>query len=106
VITSDYAWITTAAQMGMGFTLPFALVFVALPLEAFVHSSRTVLGMLGIGTLKLLQLVLRLVAGLFTKAGDVLSRIYDIPIFMPLWIEQMWLKPGRDNERRRLGVSS
>ncbi|HUF74072.1 MAG TPA: hypothetical protein VMR74_14405 [Gammaproteobacteria bacterium] len=105
VITSDYAWITTAAQMGMGFTLPFALVFVALPLEAFVHSSRTVLGMLGIGTLKLLQLVLRLVAGLFTKAGDVLSRIYDIPIFMPLWIEQMWLKPRRDNERR-LGASS
>ena len=31
-------WITTAAQMGMGFILPFALVFVAIPLETFVHS--------------------------------------------------------------------
>ncbi len=30
---SDVAWITTAAQMGMGFILPFALVFVAIPLE-------------------------------------------------------------------------
>ena len=39
-------WITTAAQMGMGFTLPFALVFVAIPLETFVHSLRTVLGLL------------------------------------------------------------
>jgi len=101
---SDYAWITTAAQMGMGFTLPFALVFVALPLETFVHSMRTVLGMLGIGLLRLLHLVLRLVAGLFMEAGAALVRVYDIPIFMPLWIETMWLKPARDGERQ-IGAS-
>ena len=48
-------WITTAAQMGMGFTLPFALVFVAIPLETFVQSLRTVVGLLGIGGLRLLR---------------------------------------------------
>src|SRR5690606_24457003 len=48
-LTGQYLWITTAAQMGMGFILPFALTFVAIPLETFVHSLRTVLGLAGIG---------------------------------------------------------
>jgi len=91
--------------MGMGFTLPFALVFVALPLETFIHSMRTVLGMIGIGFLRLLHLLLHLVAGLFTQLGAALVRIYDIPIFMPLWIEAMWLKPARDS-KHRMGASS
>jgi hypothetical protein len=85
---NPYMWITTAAQMGMGFTLPFALVFVAIPLETFVHSLRTVLGLLGIGALRLTRLVLRLTASVFMHTGTALVRIYDILIFMPLWIEQ------------------
>ncbi|NIQ97122.1 MAG: hypothetical protein GWN87_25280, partial [Desulfuromonadales bacterium] len=36
--------IPTAGQMVMGFVLPFALTFVAIPLESFIHSSRTVIG--------------------------------------------------------------
>ncbi len=32
-VENSSLWITTAAQMGMGFILPFALVFVAIPLE-------------------------------------------------------------------------
>jgi hypothetical protein len=87
---SPFMWITTAAQMGMGFTLPFALVFVAIPLETFVQSLRTVIGLLGIGALRLLRLVLRLLGSAFMHAGTALVRIYDIPIFMPLWIEQRW----------------
>lgn len=106
VQASEYVWITTAAQMGMGFTLPFALVFVALPLETFVHSLRTVLGMLGIGFLRLLHLLLRLAAGLFTQAGSALVRVYDIPIFMPLWIEAMWWKPAGKDGTRSLETSS
>lgn len=94
---NDYRWITTAAQMGMGFTLPFALVFVAIPLETFVHSLRTVLGLLGIGLLRALKLVLRLLGGLCLHGGTVLARLYDIPIFMPLWIEAMWRRrPKRE----------
>jgi hypothetical protein len=90
---SPFMWITTAAQMGMGFTLPFALVFVAIPLETFVQSLRTVLGLVGIGALRLLRLVLRLLSSAFVHAGTALVRIYDIPIFMPLWIEHRWRTP-------------
>jgi len=91
---SPFMWITTAAQMGMGFTLPFALVFVAIPLETFVQSLRTVLGLLGIGALRFTRLVLRLSGSAFVHAGTALVRIYDIPIFMPLWIEHRWRGPS------------
>lgn len=84
---NGYRWITTAAQMGMGFTLPFALVFVAIPLETFVHSLRTVLGLVGMGLMRLVRLVLRLIGYLLLQTGTALVRLYDIPIFMPLWIE-------------------
>jgi hypothetical protein len=89
---SDYLWITTAAQMGMGFTLPFALVFVAIPLETFVHSLRTVVGLVAMGVLRALHLVLRLLGMVFLHAGSALVRVYDIPIFMPLWIEAAYRK--------------
>ncbi|HEX7079705.1 MAG TPA: hypothetical protein VF329_01660 [Gammaproteobacteria bacterium] len=98
IAQSDYVWITTAAQMGMGFTLPFALVFVAIPLETFVHSLRTVLGLCGIGLLRTVHLVLRLLGNLFLHAGNALVRLYDIPIFMPLWIESAYRK--RDAAQR------
>jgi hypothetical protein len=91
---SPFMWITTAAQMGMGFTLPFALVFVAIPLETFVQSLRTVLGLIGIGALRLTRLVLRLLGSAFVHAGTALTKIYDIPIFMPLWIEHRWRGPS------------
>ena len=70
---SPFMWITTAAQMGMGFTLPFALVFVAIPLETFVQSLRTVLGLIGIGALRLTRLVLRLLGSAFVHAGTALT---------------------------------
>ena len=99
---SDYIWITTAAQMGMGFALPFALVFVAIPLETFVHSLRTVLGLCGIGALRAVRLALRLLAGLFLQLATALVRVYDIAIFMPLWIETAWKKPqARAGAERR-----
>jgi hypothetical protein len=87
---NPFMWITTAAQMGMGFTLPFALVFVAIPLETFVQSLRTVLGLVGIGALRLLRLVLRILSSAFMHAGTALVRIYDVLVFMPLWIEHRW----------------
>ncbi|MCZ6761761.1 MAG: hypothetical protein O7C03_02040, partial [Gammaproteobacteria bacterium] len=59
MVAGDFQWITTAAQMGMGFVLPFALVFVAIPLETFVHSMRTVIGVVGIGLLGIIALLMR-----------------------------------------------
>ena len=84
---NDFLWITTAAQMGMGFILPFALVFVAIPLETFVHSLRTVMGLVGIGMLRLVSLSFHILGTLCAHAGTALLKLYDITIFMPLWIE-------------------
>lgn len=84
---NDYLWITTAAQMGMGFILPFALVFIAIPLETFVHSLRTVIGLIGIGLMRSFALLLRVVGNGVQQLGTLLERIYDLPLFLPLWIE-------------------
>jgi hypothetical protein len=88
-------WITTAAQMGMGFILPFALVFVAIPLESFIHSSRTVLGLLAQGLLQLLAFLLRLTGNVFRHGGNMLIRLYDLLIFLPLWLEERLRARGK-----------
>jgi hypothetical protein len=87
VHASDFGWITTAAQMGMGFILPFALVFVAIPLETFVHSLRTVIGVITAAFLRAVAFTLRLVGNLFRYMGRVLVNLYDLIIFGPLWLE-------------------
>ena len=83
--TSEYMWITTAAQMGMGFILPFALTFVAIPLETFVHSLRTVVGLLAIGVLRALSVILRMLGSGCQYLGVVITQLYDLPLFIPLW---------------------
>ena len=84
-VSGEYMWITTAAQMGMGFILPFALTFVAIPLETFVHSLRTVIGLLAIGILRFLSLTLRLLGSAFRYLGVLFTQLYDLPLFIPLW---------------------
>ncbi len=86
-VENGFLWITTAAQMGMGFVLPFALVFVAIPLETFIHSLRTVVGLACIGLLRLLALVLRVLGNGFRHLGTLVERLYDLPLFVPLWLE-------------------
>jgi len=80
-------WITTAAQMGMGFILPFALVFVAIPLESFIHAARTVLGIAAVSMLRSLSFVFTLLANSAHYFGQMLISIYDLFIFIPLWLE-------------------
>ena len=84
---NEHLWITTAAQMGMGFILPFALTFVAIPLETFIHSLRTVLGLIGIGIMRTIALLLRVLGNGMRHIGTLLERLYDLPLFVPLWIE-------------------
>jgi hypothetical protein len=81
-------WITTAAQMGMGFILPFALTFVAIPLETFIHAMRTVLGILTVGMLHVLAGLLRITGNGSRHVGQALLNLYDLLIFAPLWAEQ------------------
>jgi hypothetical protein len=86
-LVNQHLWITTAAQMGMGFILPFALVFVAIPLETFVHSLRTVMGLFLIGVLRLFALLLRILGNGARHLGTLLQQVYDLLLFVPLWIE-------------------
>ncbi len=87
--TNSYLWITTAAQMGMGFVLPFALMFVAIPLETFVHSMRTVFGLVGVGTLRVVAWLLRLIGNIVRFFSSSLIQIYDLIISGPLWVERI-----------------
>jgi len=75
--------------MVMGFIFPFALTFVAIPLESFVGSFRTVIGMLGAVFLRWLAFTLRLIGNVALHLGDFLVNIYDLLVFPPLWIASM-----------------
>ncbi len=90
--STSFAWITMAAQMGMGFILPFALVFVAIPLETFVSSSRTVIGIMASAVLRTLAFVLRLLGNIARYSGKMLSNLYDLTIFGQLWLENIITK--------------
>lgn len=100
-LQNEFLWITTAAQMGMGFILPFALTFVAIPFETFVHSSRTVLGLCGIGLLRAVALVFRVLSNSFHHIGKLLERLYDLPLFVPLWLENRAKAAAAEEERAR-----
>lgn len=74
-------------QMVMGFILPFALAFVAIPLESFISSSRTVLGVLAAGFLRAMAFVLRLLGNVVYYGGRFISNMYDLFIFPTIWLE-------------------
>ena len=75
--------------MVLGFILPFALAFVAIPLEAFVKTSRTVGGYVLIGFLLTIAFFLRLIGSITKMVGGVLINLYDLIVFGPLWLERM-----------------
>ena len=67
------------------FIATFALTFVAIPLETFVHSLRTVIGLIAMGVLRFLSLALRLSGNACRYLGVLLNQLYDLPLFIPLW---------------------
>jgi hypothetical protein len=77
-----------AGQMVMGFVLPFALAFVAIPLESVVHSLRTVIGVLLVQIMRGLGFVLRFTGVVFRRFAKVLELSYDILIVIPLMLER------------------
>src|SRR3954471_7521145 len=69
--------IPTAGQMLLGFMLPFALAFIAVPLESLIHSARTVGGALVLAFVRAVALALRLLGNIARHASRVLVRLYD-----------------------------
>lgn len=94
----EFRWITTAGQMIMGFVLPFALMLVAIPLESFIHSLRTVFGVVMVFILQVLAYLIRQVGNFFFYLGHFTLNIYDLVIFIPLKIEASIKNKETDEE--------
>ena len=81
--------IPTAGQMLLGFILPFALAFVAIPLEAFVNSARTVGGAALVQLARGAAFALRLAGNLVRSFARVVITLYDVVIVLPLLVERL-----------------
>jgi len=81
--------IPTTAQMVLGFFLPFALAFVAVPLESFVYSLRTVGGAFVVMLIRATAFVLRVLGNLIRQLCKVLIGLYDVTIVLPLLVERL-----------------
>jgi hypothetical protein len=85
----EFRWIPSIGQMVMGFILPFALAFVAIPLESFIHASRTVIGLLSASVVRVLAYAARMSGQMTYQAGRIMIHVYDMAIFLPLSVEQL-----------------
>jgi len=81
--------IPTTAQMLLGFFLPFALAFVAVPLESFVYSLRTVGGAFVVMLIRATGFVLRVLGYVVRQLCRVLIAVYDVTIVLPLLVERL-----------------
>ena len=82
VAEPELSWIPSVGMMVMGFILPFALTFVAIPLESFIHSSRTVLGLVMVWLLHAISFSIRLMANVIHGAGRFFVNMYDLVILV------------------------
>lgn len=89
IVQAQFRWIPSIGQMVMGFVLPFALAFVAIPLESFIHSSRTVAGVTAQVSVRGSNFLVRLIGNIVKHTGSALVSLYDIAIFLPLKIEEL-----------------
>lgn len=92
--------IPTAGQMLLGFILPFALAFVAIPLESFINSARTVGGGVAVVLTRTLAVALRVIGNLIRQLVRVLITLYDITIVLPLLAER-WVRQSRAAHKPR-----
>lgn len=89
VVQAEFRWIPSIGQMVMGFVLPFTLAFVAIPLESFIHSSRTMLGVASVAVLRAIVIVLRLIGGTAHQLCKTTVYLYDMVITVPLAVEKL-----------------
>ena len=94
----EFMWIPSVGQMVMGFILPFALTFVAIPLESFIHTGRIVLAQLTAGVLRVLAFGVHLVGFSAEHVGKAAKDVYDMVVFLPLKVEEL-IVDSRARER-------
>jgi len=93
--------ISAATNMTIGFILPFALVFIAIPLESFIHSALTALRTLGVILLRFVAFTVRGIGMFIKQIGITLVRVYDLVIIVPLWIEYLVSGKGESKQGKR-----
>ncbi len=98
--------IPKAAQMILGFTLPFALAFVAIPLEYLIHSGRSVFGVLLVLGIRVLGFATRFLSSLSRQVGKGVEHLYDAVIFLPLIIERLLLNRGLQSPSKKSNESN
>ena len=86
---AEFRWIPSIGQMVMGFILPFALAFIAIPLESFIQSLRTVLGLLLVAVIRVLAIGSRLLGQVSLHSATLLTHAYDLLIMLPLSVERV-----------------
>jgi hypothetical protein len=84
-----FRWIPSIGQMVMGFMLPFALAFAAIPLESFIHSSRIVVGSMLAFCLRLIAGSFEFLASMVTSCSSMVVHLYDLLIVIPLRLEHL-----------------
>jgi len=95
----EFMWIPAVGQMVMGFILPFALTFVAIPLESFIHSGRIVLGQVTAGLLRALAFGVEMFGFAADHTGKGAKNLYDVVCFLPLKVEELVLQMRADRVR-------
>ena len=104
----ETSWVTkipVIGQMILGFILPFALAFVAIPLEYFIASARTVLGVALVAGTRGLGFALRFLSNLTKQLSNTLVMLYDVLIFLPLIVERV-VQGARGGGERHAGTFS
>lgn len=97
------SWVSkvpVAGQMVLGFILPFALAFIAIPLESFITSSRTVVGVGLVMAVQSVAFTMRVLASVVRYTGSLLTSLYDVTIFLPLTFERLWRLNGKSKQAR------
>lgn len=85
---SWFTRIPMVGQMILGFILPFALAFIAIPLETLVYSLRTAGGVALVMLLRGAGFACRFGALAFRHLGRILTNFYDFLIVLPLMVER------------------
>ena len=81
------SWIPAVGQVIIGFALPLLLIFSVIALENFINAFRTVASMFISWLLDVVAMLLRLIVSLLQSSGRLLIAIYDLIIFLPVYIE-------------------
>jgi hypothetical protein len=100
--------IPMAGQMVLGFILPWALAFIAIPFESFMTSARTMAGVFSVLLIRSIGFLLRISSNIVKNGVHLLVNLYDVIIFVPLAIERVVRKESGSERRHkeRPGVAS